>query len=80
MKYAATIKKVKSPISGRERGWEVIVAVMNQARYNALHDCYEQSFAPKYEIASFPIVDPSRAEALLAARHPTLAQAEIVWM
>lgn len=89
MKYAATIKQKKSPCMGDPRGYEVIVAVVNRARFCVLSQDYVQSFARKWELVSFPIIDllrpegtPSieKAQQLLAVRHPSIAKEDIEWM
>lgn len=81
MKYAATIRPVKSPISGKQRGWEFVVAVVNRAKFNVFTQDYDQSFARHYQIVSFPLItdDPDKALSLLERRHPTVAKAELIW-
>lgn len=50
-RFAFTIKRVKSPIHGDFRGWQMIAAAMNLARYDVRSEEYVQSFAPKYRLA-----------------------------
>jgi hypothetical protein len=81
MKYAATIRPIKSPVSGKCRGWEFVVASVNRARFDIFSQDYVQSFARHYQIVSFPVLtnDSDKAISLLERRHPAVAKAELIW-
>lgn len=48
---AFAIIPVKRPVSGEVYAHQLVLATINEAKYNPAGQCYEQSFAPKYRIA-----------------------------
>lgn len=50
MRYAFTVKQVKSPVHGVLIGYQLIMALCNQARFDVRSETYTQSFAAKYRL------------------------------
>jgi hypothetical protein len=50
-KVAVKIKRVTAPISGIVKGYRLLAAVQNKARYDVVSEEYVQSFAPCYMIS-----------------------------
>lgn len=50
-KFAVAVMQTKRPVSGRQIGWRIKIAVFNRARYDVRARDYVQSFAPKYLLA-----------------------------